>query len=308
MALGSYEKERNRKGLFIIIALLLVVNALLIYFLTAKRSELRDTNIELAETEETKIELQNLLNDSKSELGEYKLQNASLDSIILVRNEALEKRINTIKQLISSDRISKSALQQAKKQIADLKRQLASFTSEIDSLSRENKYLKDENYVMQQAIIEEQTKNANLSNANRMLEDKVDLASKMRPLNLEGSAVRKRSNGSYKPISKLKRADQLLIKFTLAKNEVAEQGPKVIYLKLMSPSKETIYNEAIGSGKFIFRGEESLYTDKVTINFENKNERVTFAWPVKEYMIAGEYEAILFSENHLIGKTSFSVK
>ncbi len=308
MSLGSYQKERNKKGLFIIIALLLIINVLLIYFLTGKRNELNDKTIELAETAEAKMELQNLLNDAENQLGEYKLQNASLDSVIKLRNSALEEKILEIKRLIKSDRISKNALQKAKSQIADLRKQLSNYTLEIDSLSKEVKYLKDENYIMQQAIIEEQTKNENLTNENRNLTDKVDLASKMRPMELEGLAVRKRTNGKYKTTDKLKRAEQLLVRFKLDNNEVAEKGNKVIYLKLMSPSKETIYNEAIGSGKFIFRGEESLYTDKSTVNFQNKNELVTFVWPVKNYMIPGEYEAILFSENYLIGKTSFNLR
>lgn len=309
MNLKTNEKDRKSRGyLFIIIIILALFNALLIYNLINKGNKLEVTEEKLESTETERIELQKELESTQLELDEYIGQNASLDSIIQSRDNELAARASKIKTMLSQSNLSKEQLQKAKAEIAELKKLIASYEAEIERLSKENEYLRDENYAIKKEMEVAKEITQKLEASNRQLSEKVSIASRMKTTDLSAKAVRIGRNEKEREVSKLSAADRIVIRFALDKNEVAQKGKKTIYMKLLSPSKNTIHNEAGGSGSFAYQGEESLYTSKMDVDFQNQNEKVEFVWDKTQGMIPGEYEVLLFCEDHIIGQSKITLK
>jgi cell division protein FtsB len=309
MNLKSTEKDRrSRVYLFAIIIILFVFNAILIYNLVNKDNDLSVTEEKLENTENERMQLQQELENTELELEEYIGQNAALDSIIQSRDMELAVRASRIRSILSQSNLSKEQLEKARREIASLRQTISRYEDEIDSLSNENEFLRDANYAMKREIDAAKEVTKDLESRNRSLNEKVDLASKLQAENIFAGGIKIRWNDKEKETDKLNAADKIVVRFNLDNNEIAGKGDKTIYFKLMSPSKSTVHNEAAGSGTFKFRGEESLYTSKQVINFQNKNEKVEFVWDKSPAMIAGEYEVHLFCEDYQIGSSKFELR
>lgn len=309
MSLKTTEKDRRgRVFLFAIIIILFIFNGLLIYNLINKDNDLTLTEEKLESTENERLELQKELETTQLELEEYIGQNAALDSIIQSRDSELAQRAAKVRSLLSQNNLTKEQLANARQEIASLKSMIARYETEIDSLSKENTFLRDENYAMKQEIEAAKEINQDLESRNRSLNEKVNIASRLKAENIFASGVKVRWNEKEKETSRLSAAEKIVVRFNLDENEVANKGKKTIYFKLLSPSKNTIHNEAAGSGTFSFRGEESLYTSKQVIDFQNKNEQLEFIWEKSPAMIEGRYEAHLFCEDYEIGTAEFELR
>jgi hypothetical protein len=89
---------------------------------------------------------------------------------------------------------------------------------------------------------------------------------------------------------------------------VAEVGSKDIYLKIIGPDGATIYNEASGSGTFVYQGQESLYSAKKNIEFTQDAQTVTVYWMKGSEYGKGKYRTELYSDGFKIGETEFELK
>jgi cupin superfamily acireductone dioxygenase involved in methionine salvage len=305
----SEEKDRRSKiYLLIIIIVLFLINGALIYNLINKEHKITLTETKLEDTSAERDKLQMELNETEVELLDFKGKNASLDSIIGIRDSELENKVNQIKALLANRNLTKSDLDKARQEIASLRMIVAKYKTEIDSLSKLNQFLEDQNYAMSQAIEEADVKNTELTKQNIEKDEQIRVASQMKAINLVVDPLKVKWNEKERPTSKLASVDKIKVTFNLDKNAVAKHTTKTVFLKIITPTKATLNDEAKGSGTFKFLGEESLYSMKKDIEFANKNEAVSFIWDKSASLIKGEYEVLLFCEDFIIGTGKFSLK
>lgn len=303
------EKDRRSRILLIsIISGLFLLNGWLIVSLINKDKRLTETEVQKEELTEEVDRLDQLLDEAEAQLLEYKGKNEALDSIVDERDRIIANKVAQIRAMLRSENLTKEQLTRAEQQIRTLNGLIATYRAQLDTLRTKNKYLQEEIEAKDDELVSRAERIGALEESNQVANEKVRIASRLEALELEAVAVRDRSGGKEKETTKLSRADKIRISFSLAKNEVAEKGSKTVYLKIITPSKATLHNEEAGSGKFTYMGEESLYTAKQKFNFANKNEKLVFYWNKSNGMIAGDYEAYLFCEDHIIGKTAFSLK
>ncbi len=69
-----------------------------------------------------------------------------------------------------------------------------------------------------------------------------------------------------------------------------------------------MHNNITGSGTFNFDGGERLYTLKKAVNFQNGNEKGSFSIPKTDGMTAGKYVVNVFSEEHKMGTSEFTLR
>ena len=109
MALTEGNNEKKSKmWLFIMILSLFLINLGLIYKLVTKNKQLETTTTELQSTEAELAEVESLKADLEIELDKYKGQNASLDSVISVRDAEIQSKVRQLKNMLSKGNLSKA--------------------------------------------------------------------------------------------------------------------------------------------------------------------------------------------------------
>lgn len=299
--------KRSRILLISIIAGLFLLNGWLIVSLINKDKRLTVTEEQRDELSDEKERLDAMLDEAEEELLSYKGRNQALDSIVDERDKIIANKVSQIRALLKNEGLSRDQLRKAEGQIRNLNSEIAMYKIQLDSLKTKNQFLQEE---VQMKDGELETRAERIDKLEKDYDaamTRVRIASRLEALDLEAFAIKVKGD-KERETARLSKADKIKIGFKLDKNETAEKGSKTVYLKIITPAKATLHNEGKGSGRFIYHGEESLYTAKQTFNFANKNERLNFYWPKSSGMITGPYEAYLFCEDHIIGKVEFSLK
>lgn len=307
--------KRTKTYLLIIIGVLFVINFALLYNLISKDKILVTTENKLEDTSKERDQLDKMLDETEVQLLEYKGKNNALDSIIDLKNEEIALKVSQIRKTLASGNISKAELAKAKAEIADLKAKIASTTHMIDSLSRENVYLKesnialqDENTTVKKEVEEQKSINNALTDQNKVLGQKVRIASKLNATNIKVEGIMMKGS-KEKEKSRLSRIDKIKVQFSIDKNEIADAGKKVIYLRLIGPNGSTVANQNAGSGVFEVNGESMQYTSRASVLFNN-----AVVSPVIIYfdkipgMSSGNYRALLYCDEFVMGEGSLKLK
>ena len=111
---------------------------------------------------------------------------------------------------------------------------------QIDSLNRENELLKKENKVVRSQYREATKKIDDLAGEKEALSEKVELASQLDAMGIKLQLLRK--NG--KSTDKIKKAKQIAVNFTIAKNVTSSTGEKIAYIRIMQPDQEPLVKSA----------------------------------------------------------------
>lgn len=307
--------KRTKTYLIIIIGVLFIINFALLYNLISKDKILVTTENKLEDTSAEKLQLDKMLDETQILLLEYKGKNSSLDSIIDIKNDEIGMKVAQIRKMLSEGNITKAQLASAKAEIEKLRILIASETHTIDSLSKENLDLKmanstlsEENSTVKQEVETQKTINSSLTDQNKVLGEKVKIASRLKAMNIKADGVMIKGN-KEKEKSKLSKIDKVKIQFTIDKNEIVDAGQKVIYLRLIGPNGSTVANQNAGSGTFEVAGESILYTSKATVNFNNvTGSPVIIYFDKIPGMSSGTYRALLYCDEWMIGEGSLKLK
>ncbi|MBR9859242.1 hypothetical protein GYB22_00525 [bacterium] len=309
MALKEENKSKKSKVyLFVIVLALFLINLLMLYKLISNDRELEQTQTELVSTQEELAEIEQLKLDLEDELEIYKGQNEKMDSVISVRDAEIQAKVAEIKRLLQKDGVTKAELNRARSEIASLRSEVQALTMEIDSLSKENQYLKDENYIQLKQLEAKDKKIQQIDSVNTDLSKQVKVGERIFLKSLTATPLRSALIGDYKATDKLSRLERIEISFTLANNDLATKGEKVLYFKIQTPNKSTLVDPAAGSGNFNYQGGESTYTLKKSVDFQNTNESGTVSFDKVEGMTPGEYSVTVYSETHEMGNIKFELR
>jgi hypothetical protein len=102
--------------------------------------------------------------------------------------------------------------------------------------------------------------------------------------------------------------ERLKVSFNIADNKVAEKGPRNVFVQVLAPNSQPIFDVAKGSGTFIINGAELFYTAKQDIIFDNSEQQLTFYYEKGTDYATGIHEVRIFVDNYQIGSKTFTVK
>jgi hypothetical protein len=114
--------------------------------------------------------------------------------------------------------------------------------------------------------------------------------------------------GDFKTTDKISKLEKIDVKYVIANNDLASKGEKMLYFQVITPNKSTLHNSSAGSGTFNFEGSERMYTVKKGVNFQNSNEKGSVSIPKTDGMSAGKYILNVFSDDHKMGSSEFTLK
>ncbi len=305
-------------GSAIIIALLGTV-AYLFINKNDTASQLESTNLKLEQTIQLRDSLDNQFNSAMLELDDMKGTNVELNEIIEQQKSELTKQKNKIAGLISSKR----KLGEARDEIAGLTARVDQYIAQINSLQGEKDVLISEKQTLTADLTTSRAVNDELTTAKatlvsekeelitvrEQLAEKVKIGSIVKTSKVTVQPYKKRKNGKLDKKKSAKRTDLLEMCFNINRNGVVEAGEESFQVVLMDPAGTPVLNDT-QSGSFESKesGQEVRYTYEVTEAYENVDKNVCIQYEDPNGYQKGTYEILIYNKGFLSGTGSFFLK
>lgn len=302
--------SNNRKLLVIgLILILLSINGILLFMHSKAKEETVQKEQEL---QSKSTELEDQIKKFEALKGDFERQSAELQQMGMT-NDSLEARVAAI----NSDLLKLKSFRASSFSVADQKKfreRASSLESVIRRKDAEIVKLKEDNQALFGENTELKTKQnvmtdsiSTLKSTRRELAQKVTLASRLATDKIKINIIttRGKEKDDDEAEYRAKRVDKVKITYSLARNDVAEQGTRQVYLRLIEPDGSTLADQ--GGGTFPMEGQEQPYTAQSEILFTNSSTPYTFVYakgaPYKE----GKHTVELYSGGFLIGKANFTL-
>ncbi len=303
------ENSKGRAIYIIIIILLLIGNGVFGYLYFNKEKEVVTVEEKLLNTDNARKELEDILSQTKTELGKYVGENEELDSIISERNAEIQAKADEIKSLLRKNQISAAELLRVKDELDVLRYYNRKYTQQVDSIARENEILVENLQATKKTLNKANAKIEDLTMENIEKDNKLNIASRLKADNFTVVGIQNRSSGRLRETTRAKRVDQIKVEFVIEDNPTAKLGDRNIYMRLLNPDGATISTETSGGGKFEYMGSEALYTQRQKIKFKNEQPKITFFYARgNTQWEKGEYTVLLYSDGFLIGSKKFTLR
>ncbi|MBR5860834.1 MAG: hypothetical protein IKY71_05740 [Bacteroidaceae bacterium] len=246
------------------------------------------------------LEKEEMLNDLTSAQMQYD------ELMVRINNDSLRTKLEReqlrtqqlLEELERTKATSAAEITRLKKELKTVRAVLKSYVMQIDSLNRENEKLKKENRVVRNQYNEAAKKIDHLSEEKEMLNEKVELASQLDAMGVKLQMLRK--NG--KVTDKIKRAKQIAINFTIAKNITSSTGEKTVYIRLVQPNREALVKSE--SNTFVYENREITYSMYKKFEYTGEEQELVLYWNIEETLQKGDYTAYIFVDGNMIGSGS----
>lgn len=264
-------------------------------------------NKEYIKVEETNNELQGELDallaeheKIKAQYGELSDQLSEKDSIILANAAEIEQLIN-----------SQADYKKIKKQLARLQNISQEYVKEMDKLYQENQALKTENTQVKADLEQERQDKANIQKSNDDLSAKISHAATYKAYSMKSGGYNIKSKGVEEATDRASRVKRIKTSFVLGENSLIEPGPVNIYCRIAIPGTGKVLTQGSSeSYSFVHDGQRLQYSTKSVVNYNNKAQNVTLNWDLMsdDKAIKGKYIVQIFTDDQLLGESSFTLK
>ncbi|RPG64031.1 MAG: hypothetical protein CBE50_002225 [Flammeovirgaceae bacterium TMED290] len=291
---------KDKKLIFIlsvIIIILIVVSSFMIYDNYQKEQIRIKQQTELDELYLDLDSVSNVLNDkilTISQLG------GDIDSLLILKeNIEIEKREFRNRAYAQINRL------QGK--VDGYRELLLAQDEEIEKLKKLNEQLFSENREQKVEINSLNVQIKNINRSNEELEEQIKIAGRLEIKDVQIKAVF--TNGSIKINSfKNRSINKLIINFTVLENSLSKIEVLDIYLRIIKPSGQVLYDISKGSGSFTFDRREMFYSTKDEILIDRSEMTYNLEYIKSEELNKGEYQVILYTNNYEIGRGEFIIK
>lgn len=282
-------------------ALLLVGIIIVSVFLFNSEKEVETIMQEKQEMEElVALEKEEMMNDLTKAQTEYQ------ELIVKINNDSLKFKLEReqmrtqalIEELERTKATSYAEIARLKKELKTLREVLKDYTRQIAELSNENESLKQENSAVKEKYKKATKEIDDLSTEREILSEKVSLASQLDATDVKVSLLRK--NG--RETERIKKAKQIKVSFTIAKNITSSTGSKTVYIRLLQPDLESLKKS--DSNMFTYENRNISYSMKKEFEFTGEETSLDLYWNIEETLQEGEYQAFIFVDGNMIGKGS----
>ncbi len=300
-------ERRNQNRAFIATTLILTAIAIWLSFTTLQlgnRNKALETSVDSLSL--INEEISELLATSKAEVKRYKTEVNSKDSMILVYQKMVRKREQRIKKITNQN---KSSLKASKKELASLKKFTADINHKIKLLEERNAALEAQNKDLSHENEELENKIRELEEKLGILSAKVEKGSVLKITNLSIVTEKKDKTGNFVVVKKAKRADRLSIHFDINENQVADQGAKLIYIRIFDPKGKLIEGGAAGTFTNSDGNVEIPYTRKEEINFANNKQKIAVPVLLNDTEpTKGDYKIEVYIDGNFSGADQIKLK
>lgn len=301
---SNQKKDQNKNIIIIVLVLLVIISGIKLYTDYVDRTK-KTEEILLLSTENNDLnkrldsvtyQLDLRIKEIEKLGGDVKALEAVRDQMIAERNSSKQRSNSEIAALNSKINNLNGLIAQKDKEILDLRE------------ANQQLFAENEDLKTNKAQIEEEVAQLNIQKQD--LQAKVDVASMLKAENISISAVNSRGKERIETTKdfKNKQIERLKVSFNLADNKVAQKGPRNVYVQVLGPNSQPIFDVAKGSGTFMINGAEQFYTSKQDIIFDNSEQDLIFYYEKGSDYASGTHEVKVFVDNYLVGSKTFTVK
>lgn len=283
-----------------IIAIAVAIGAVLFMM-----SKLKQKDIEMEEMVEQmeyeKEELENEYADVAIEM-EGISSRVTNDSLLNELNKQQMRVQSLLEELRTVKATNARRISELKKELATVRSVLQYYVQQVDSLQRVNGQLIAQNEELDQRYQEAAGNVAVLTQEKSELQEKVEIASQLEARNIVIEPQTKRG-GKARYISKVA---VIKVSYTIAKNNTARAGLRVIYMRITAPDGTVLHRQA--SDKFQFEDQQILYSARKNFEYGGQELNDVMYYTVTETLSKGKYEVELFADGKMVGGGSFEYK
>ncbi|SFB44768.1 coiled-coil domain-containing protein [Algoriphagus aquimarinus] len=298
------KKDQGKNIIIIVLVLLVIISGIKLYTDYVDRTK-KSEEILLLSTENNDLNkrLDSVTYQLDLRILEIEKLGGDVKSLEEVRDQLIAER-NTSRQRSSSEIVALN------EKIKSYNGMIVQKDQEILELRAMNQQLFTENQDLKttQAEIEEEVAQLNLQKED--LQAKVNVASMLKAENIEISAVNSKGKERVETTKDFRnrQIERIKVSFNLADNKVAEKGPRNIYVQVLAPNAQPIFDVAKGSGTFMMDGAEKFYTVKQDVIFDNTEQELTFFYEKGTDYTSGIHQVKIFVDNYEVGSKTFTVK
>lgn len=292
--------SKNKTNSILIILLLLSVG-FNFYQFSAKNNLVTESKNERDSLITARVDIEKELNETYTELNQYKGENARMDSLLSKANTDLKSYEVKIALLMKSESNKEQLNKKLSEELKEIKRLRDQYLEKIDNLLAENVKLKKDNSDL----------NSKVEQISKDLQNTVNTASVLRVEYLNIAALKKKYNDKYAATLMAKRTDKFDVCFTVLENKIAKNGSRTIYLRLISPNGKVIGDRAQGSGDFtdIKSNSQMQFTISKLIDYSNVKADLCMTWQVEgEKYAVGNYTAEIYIDGVFSSSKTISLR
>jgi hypothetical protein len=240
---------------------------------------------------------------------EIKMQSAatehSKDSIITKRDAEIANKQAKIQAILGKGNASAAELAEARNLIASLRNEITGYKTDIERLEGEKLVLANErDNVTKERDLERQK----VAEATKTIDEKnaeIDIASTLAANNFYIVGINEKRGGKEKETNTAKRVDKFRISFDIAENRVSKSGVRKIFVIVKDPTGKVVSNEALGSGTFVTRENETKnFTQFIDVNYvKGQRQTISIDWRNDGKYETGEYIVEVYENGFPIGRT-----
>lgn len=306
---SSAEQGSSRSGspiiYWVIIALLLAA----CIFLFMSKNQMAEQDAADKQNLEAKIDsvssdresLQKDFEAASAKIDQLVTENARLDSSLQMDNSELVALKSKIKGLLGKAKISKVELKKAQELIASLNSKTAQYEARIAELEKENEVLTGKNVVLTKERDSTVTQNIAIKK----------LASVLHASNISLEPIHLKRNGKERETIKAKKVDVLRVKFDIDENRIAENGNRMIYVRIIASGGNTLNSAANGSGNLTTnKGDVIAYSmvKEIALVKEQPVKNLSLDWKQEGDYTPGNYMIEIYNEGFKIGSGNVTLK
>jgi chromosome segregation ATPase len=297
----SRSNENGKNILIIVLIILIIISGIKLYTDHVDRTKKSEEILILSEeNNDLNRKIDSISYQLELRITEIEKLGGDVRSLEEIREQLIKERSLDKKR-------SNSEIAALNDKLKGFENVLKSKDNEIIKLREINQQLFSENKDLKSTQAEIEDKVVKLNLKQQELQDKVNVAARLKAENITVAAVNSRGKEREDGFRN-RQLERLKITFNLADNKVAEHGARDIYVQVMAPNNQPIFDLAKGSGTFTLNGREEFYTAHQDIIFNNNKQQLTYFYEKGTKYAVGNYEVRIYTDGFLIGTKTFEVK
>jgi hypothetical protein len=300
----AQKKDQGKNIIIIVLVLLVIISGIKLYTDFVDRTKKSEEILILStENNELNKRLDSVTYQLDLRIQEIEKLGGDIKALEEVKNQLVAERNSSRQRSASEITVLNAKINSSNNLIQEKDQEILELRAANQQLFSENQDLRTT-----QAEIEEEVAELNIQKES--LQAKVTVASMLKAENISIAAVNSKGKERVETTKDFRNRfiERIKVSFNIADNKVAEKGPRNVYVQVLGPNSQPIFDVAKGSGTFMLNGGEQFYTVKQNMIFDNSGQELTFYYEKGSDYISGEHVVKIYLDNYQIGSKSFTVK
>jgi hypothetical protein len=300
-------KEKKNKLVPILIGIILLLLGGIGFLMMSNNQVVEEKDNTISEVVKARDSVTVIYTEAAAESARLLGENKGLDSVLIERNKEVEASKARIDEMIRTIKDKDQLIAAIKKERESMRKKNKEYEDRIDQLILENQALTAKKAQLEQELDV-------VSKDRDQFKTKAEIGAKLKAEYVTVKALRDRMMGDgMKETGMAKRTKKLDVSFSILKNEIAVNGPRTVYLRVVTPTGAVMGNAASGSGKFVDpeKKTEIMFSSKKEFTYTGSQQddlHLEYEEPNTKSFPEGEYTIEIYIDKMLASQTKVMLK